>query len=202
MEVVGGTHVRLGEMYRGSKSTRQITLRSVGRDTLRISELRASCGCTATLLSADVVAPGDSAVATLTFNSTGFSGTVTKHVSIFSNDASAGTVDIDFTAKIVVGLELDPPFLTFKQVGRDSTYTQRTHLKNSSNVEIKILDITPRDSQIVVHIRKTVLKPGERTEVVGVLTPRKSGYIQGEVGITSDFGLHPDINLLFNAFVR
>ncbi len=49
------------------------TIKNIGREELIISRVRASCGCTATMLSSDNIQPGKSAELKVTFNPVGIS---------------------------------------------------------------------------------------------------------------------------------
>jgi rhodanese-related sulfurtransferase len=61
-------------------------LRNVGDATLTITDVVTSCGCTTTALAKRELAPEESVDLQATVNTTGFRGTVTRTVSVTSND--------------------------------------------------------------------------------------------------------------------
>src|ERR1043165_3054983 len=84
-----GKALDFGDVYAGSKLVHDVTIKNVGKDTLRISDVHAQCGCTATLLQENTIAPDGSTRMTVTFDSKNYPpGKVTKHVYITSNDTS------------------------------------------------------------------------------------------------------------------
>src|SRR5258706_891882 len=78
IEVVGGLTRRMSDTYRGEKATSLVTVKNTGNDTLRIANVKASCGCTAAVPSANIIAPQDTASIQVVFNSKGYRGSLTK----------------------------------------------------------------------------------------------------------------------------
>ncbi len=76
-----------GTLDEGKIYTHDFVLKNTGTDTLEIRSVRTSCGCTATLLKDTRIAPGDSQMLHVSFNSAGYGGRrFVKPVSIVSND--------------------------------------------------------------------------------------------------------------------
>ena len=53
IQVVGGTKIDLGSIYRGAVVERKVMLKNIGSDTLVVSRVDPSCGCTGTVVSND-----------------------------------------------------------------------------------------------------------------------------------------------------
>ncbi len=86
LEVPAPVH-DFGIIDEGKIYTHDFVLKNTGTDTLKIFSVRTSCGCTATLLDNTSIAPGDSQVLHVSFNSRGYGGrSFVKPVSIVSND--------------------------------------------------------------------------------------------------------------------
>jgi rhodanese-related sulfurtransferase len=64
-------------------------LTNVGDETLTITDVVTSCGCTTTALAKRELAPTESVDLQATVNTTGFHGTVTRTVSVTSNDPAS-----------------------------------------------------------------------------------------------------------------
>lgn len=75
-------------------------IKNIGKEELIISRARASCGCTATMLSSDNIKPGQSAELQVTFNPTGFNGIVKKDVTIESNDPQLPKTKVTIIAEV------------------------------------------------------------------------------------------------------
>ena len=78
----------------------QFEVKNEGSDTLFISRVKPSCGCTSAPLTKDVVAPGESIWLDITFNSKRFSGKVSKKVTVFCNDPEQPQSVIQFSAQV------------------------------------------------------------------------------------------------------
>jgi len=87
LEVVGGPVVNWGTVNsKQSPLKAKVKIVNSGNEELKISKVHAACGCTATLLDKDLLKPGDTATIDVSLNIRGRSGSVTKTVTISSND--------------------------------------------------------------------------------------------------------------------
>lgn len=89
-----------GEVLQQEKVFQQFEIHNAGSDTLFISRVSPSCGCTSAPLTKDVVAPGESIWLDITFNTKRFSGNVTKRVTVFCNDPEAPQAVFSFSARV------------------------------------------------------------------------------------------------------
>ncbi|MGB6123413.1 MAG: DUF1573 domain-containing protein, partial [Bacteroidota bacterium] len=108
IEVVGGTSLQLDTLYRGEIAERTVTLKNTGDRPLLIRSVKASCGCTGTVVSRDSIPPAGSGTILITFNSKNFVGHVQKKVTVLSNAENNRAIVIDFTATIVQEIVLQP----------------------------------------------------------------------------------------------
>ncbi len=74
-----------GEIKKGSVAEHSFTFKNEGQADLEITRVAPSCGCTASEFT-KVVPPGRQGKVTLTFNSVGFNGAVTKSAEVYTND--------------------------------------------------------------------------------------------------------------------
>ena len=81
-----GTKFSFGDIVLTSKVQKSVVLKNIGKDTLDISNVHATCGCTAAMLSNNRIAPRDSGMLNITFDASRFSGTVQKGVTFNTND--------------------------------------------------------------------------------------------------------------------
>ena len=89
-----------GKIKEDERPVHIFTIKNIGREELIISRARASCGCTATMLSSDHIKPGQSAELQITFNPTGFNGLVKKDITIESNDPKLSTTKVTIIAEV------------------------------------------------------------------------------------------------------
>ena len=93
-------HIDFGDMKQMEDREDEIIVTNTGTLTLVISGVDADCGCTIPELAKDTLAPGESTVIKLLFNSKKFVGPTTKMVHINSNDPNNPTVSIMLTSTI------------------------------------------------------------------------------------------------------
>ncbi len=89
-----------GKIKEDERPVHIFTIKNTGREELIISRVRASCGCTATMLSSDNIKPGQSAELKATFNPTGFNGIVKKDIHIESNDPQLPNTKVTIIAEV------------------------------------------------------------------------------------------------------
>lgn len=68
--------------------SQQVPFENTGKEKLVITEVKASCGCTAGKLAKQELEPGESTFIDITFNPKGKTGAQRKSVTFFSNDTS------------------------------------------------------------------------------------------------------------------
>jgi mono/diheme cytochrome c family protein len=76
-----------------------------GDEPLRITGTRPSCGCTASVVTADPIAPGEQGVLLVTFDPAGQHGTIRKTLTVSSNDPSEPNLLLTIKAKVEVVIE-------------------------------------------------------------------------------------------------
>ena len=91
-----------GKIKQGKEATYEFAFKNEGDEVLQIGNVESSCGCTAILVSNKKVAPGESGVIKVTFNSTGYAGEVVKYIYVESNDAANRRSQLKIEAAIDV----------------------------------------------------------------------------------------------------
>jgi len=91
-----------GKIKEDERPVHIFNIKNIGKQELIINRVRASCGCTATMLSQENIQPGKSAELQVTFNPTGYKGVVKKDIYLDSNDPKRPNV------KIIVSADVEP----------------------------------------------------------------------------------------------
>ena len=94
-----------GSVFEGIAITHTYVLKNTGDEVLEISGIRASCGCTTTELATNSIKPGESVDLDILINTTGFSGTISKMITVYSNDPGMPMVSLRVTGQV---LKTDP----------------------------------------------------------------------------------------------
>ncbi len=91
-----------GTVVEGSFVIHTFVLTNTGDETLTITKVRTTCGCTTTALAKSTLDPGESVELQGIFDTTGYGGrTVTKGIYIYVNDADIPTVTLKMTGGVI-----------------------------------------------------------------------------------------------------
>jgi hypothetical protein len=194
LQVDGGLRFSFGSIYRGQVMEQKVTLRNTGTDTLKITGVNASCGCTGTIIDSPQLAPGKSGTLAITFNSKNFSGEVHKTVTIQSTSADNPVQVIEFTATVIDEILYSPPQFWFKdaEVGRLCRSTVKLTNKGKEPLVLKVARLTVEDISLLLPAEP--LKPGAEIELVLEYTPKKpTSFLSEGVFIATSNPRRPEI---------
>jgi len=89
-----------GTLKEGEKAEHVFILKNVGDDTLVISKVRATCGCTATLLEDSIIPLGGETKLKSSLRTMGMSGVFHKYIYVYSNDFENPRISLVLTGKV------------------------------------------------------------------------------------------------------
>ena len=90
-----------GDINQGDKVSHNFTITNSGGDLLKITDVRASCGCTAAKPEKNELKPGESTQIKVEFNSQGRKGNQVKYVYIKTNDKENPEVKLKISGNVV-----------------------------------------------------------------------------------------------------
>lgn len=204
IETVGGNTLDLGDAFKGQRAEKVLTIHNAGKDTLRITEVRAQCGCTAAMMSEKdkVLAPDATGKLSISFDTHNYDGKVSKQVYVTSNDTSNPRMTITFSANVTSVLDMDPKLFSFDNMKLDSSYTKAITLTNPSQKSaLKILTVDSKDPMIKVSLMKNELMPGEKTQIQATFNPTKTGTFSGVIELTTNHPQQPKMEIRYYAWV-
>ncbi|MDI6766967.1 MAG: DUF1573 domain-containing protein [Bacteroidota bacterium] len=201
VSLVGDSNLDFGETTNFSEVKRIVTIKNIGTDTLIISNVSSSCGCTAALMSNDHIPPSDSAALSITFDAKQFSGKIRKTVTMQTNDTSRLRVEIGFTANVVRYLELSPEYLFLRTV-KDSATSQTITIKNVGKETVKFLSVTSSIDELVTNLSNNAVDPGEEVTLSTMIKPTTTGTITGNIEVKTDHPKIPSFTVRFFAWAK
>jgi uncharacterized protein DUF1573 len=200
LDLVGGTTFDFGDVYAGTTVHHDVTLKNAGTDTMVISDVSTSCGCTGTLMSSDHVPPNGSGILSISFNSARYSGNVSKVVTLNTNDTAHGHVRITFSANVIKSLSLDPEYLVF-HTRPDSDVTEDLSIVNTGSSPVRILSATSSSDRLRIKITSDKMEPGDGSVLKCTLSPGGEGVLNGTITIKTDREKIPVLSVRFFALV-
>jgi hypothetical protein len=196
LQVVDGTKIDFGDLNRGIIAERTVVLKNAGTDTLVISRVDASCGCTGTMISDQRIAPGATGNLMLTFNSKNFQGPIHKTVTVHSNTVEGTTTVIEFVGNVVEEVSLEPTALWFRdaQVGVVSSAT--VLVKNQGKTPLKLTAVKTQLEGLTVRLPKEPIEPGTSFRLVAEYKPSAARPVLSDgVFITTTSNAQPQLYL-------
>jgi hypothetical protein len=202
IQAIPGTTLELGDYIQGQKAEKIVHIRNSGTDTLRIGEVRAACGCTATLMTKKNLAPGDTGDLSITFNTEHYTGRATKQVFVQSNDSTSPKLTITFSASITPVLSVSPQYFAFEKATLDTTMIRTVNITNGLPKDhVKITSVHTESDMIKLTLMKNELMPAEQTQLQAVFHPTKTGSLQGDIEVTTDNPNLPTMKIHYYSWV-
>jgi len=191
-----------GEIIEGSKVVHDFIIFNNGGDTLKISKVKASCGCTAAIPTKTELVPGDSTSVKVRFNSTRRKGPQKKYVYIFSNDPETPQLRLVFNANVIpkggsgtekkASIKLSEYNHNFGNVKQGEVLKLSVQVNNQGASELKINNIKSSCGCTAALMSSKTLKPKEMGELkIEFDTKNLSGQIARTVTLFSNDPIQP-----------
>jgi hypothetical protein len=181
--VLSGEEWDFGQVEANAKPTHNFILTNEGGKTLYINRVRASCGCVKTSLSTDEIPSGKSAELSVTFDTTGYEGTVSKAIYINTNDEK------EPEKKIIVIINVEHLTIPKIKVSKDlwelglisegDVCTFKGEIENIGDADLIIDDLVIFDN--IKHNFNLPLKILPHDKFEFILTYDSTGHKLGEV---------------------
>jgi hypothetical protein len=172
------TELDFGELDAGKSVELTFKFKNAGNETLIITNINSSCGCTVPRIEKKEFRPGETGVIPIKFNSRGLKGKIVKTITIVTNDRDneyttlkiKGTV----TLKNFPRAQIEPRQLDFKTVKAGEEYSQSLKIKNTGTADLRIIEVA-HSPRVCFLFAKDVVAPGKKMDVKIVFTPIKAG---------------------------
>jgi hypothetical protein len=161
------------------------TFTNIGNQTLEITEVKSTCGCTAAGAWSRKTEPGQSGTIPVEFHTGHFNGPVIKPVTVTCNDTNQAGLTLQLKGIVWHPIEVSPPSATFSGVLDNPTNMSRTIW--ITNREDKPLVLSePKSNQRMVAAEVITNEPGKSYELtVRLVPPLGGGNVFGEITIPS-----------------
>jgi hypothetical protein len=198
IEIVGGDSVNWGNVSPGVlKHTVKIT--NTGNDTLKIAEVKPSCGCTTAPLDKNIILPGDTASIAVSVDVAHASGAVNKHMTITSNDSTRPQIVMQLHANLVRDVTAIPEFFPVVQAKAGDETATSIALKNTGTQPVSVGPPRLEDAaEALVRFdmgSSKTLQPGDTASLVAHVRPLKPGVASVEVVVPTSSKTTPDMDL-------
>jgi len=202
------TNYNFGDIIEGATVSHEFMISNSGDDALQITNVRASCGCTAAKPEKNKLNPGEATFIKVDFNSSGRKGLQKKYVYIFSNDVDQPRLRLEFRANIIprsekdVALENAPRIVlsktqhNFGDVKEGNIVELDVTVKNNGLSNLEIGDIKTSCGCTAVLLTKKTLGPGMSGDMkIEFDTSNRNGTLTRTVTINSNDPVNPKMTV-------
>lgn len=195
-----GLEHNFGSILQGQTVQDTFRFQNSGDDILEILSVRTSCGCTAALLSARRLAPGEVGELSIKFDSQGFRGNVHKTIEITTNDPNQPRVVFSLKGTVELEIFASPERVNWGTVEKRDTLKSQIILYNHSKDVVAIGPLKIVGKGIVAEPSESSIAAGGSITIdISAEFSQKTPRISGYVIIPTDFSLVPQIRVPVSA---
>lgn len=171
-----------GTIFQGETVHHVFIFTNRGDVPLTVEKVSSSCGCTAALASAKVLAPGESGELKASFDSARFRGPIKKTIYLYTNDPAQPTAQLYIKGTVLEEVALEPQLVNFGQVAPKRAVKTTVSLVNQGPREIRLQGLETTAPELSARLSAAAVPPGGTVTVELTLTPkpgqsRFSGYV-------------------------
>lgn len=179
-----------GEVWEGARISHTFTFTNSGDEVLEIRRIRTTCGCTAGVVSENLISPGESGRIQGSFNTRGYRGRRTMPIFVHSNDPRTPVVRLRIEATVRTAATLSPRSLNFGTVRGGEATIRELELAFDGD-PVPILEVSAHPSFIRTRIREEYNAATERVRLEAVIPPdAPAGRHRGAIIVRLD---HPEV---------
>jgi hypothetical protein len=166
-----------------------------GDETLILTNVQPSCGCTTAGEWTHQVEPGKTGNIPVQFNSANYNGAVIKTVTVTSNDKNQPTIGLQLKGTIWKPIEVNPQFAALN-VPAESQEPVKTEVKIVNNLDEQLEVYDPEVNNKAFTAQLKTNTPGKEYQVtISTVPPLEAGNVQATIGIKSSSTNMPVINI-------
>jgi hypothetical protein len=135
------THYDFGRITPDRKVAAKYHVTNTGNAILSITQVRPSCGCTATVIGKWSIPPGDSTDLEATFDPRGLKGGVRKSIEVVSNDPKSPAVSLTLEAEVVQEIMPSVDSVYFHHVPKSTTSRTLLRYASGNGEPVQIVDV-------------------------------------------------------------
>ena len=179
----------------------RFVFKNVGTAPLIVSQVRASCGCTATTLTRGEVEPGGTGEIEARLRVPVMSGPTTKTITVTSNDPDEPSVTLSMKGKVVREIEVLPTDrVNFGRVTAEQADERRLQIQPSTDRKLKITDVNIQAPDFDVEL-VTVKEDMQYELIVRTKKGLAGGLKRGTVTLTTDAEKMPTLEIPIMAYL-
>ncbi|MBI3247739.1 MAG: DUF1573 domain-containing protein [Deltaproteobacteria bacterium] len=185
-----------GKVEQGALVNHLFRFTNQGEQDLRIESVKTPCGCTAAVISSEVISPGQEGTISATFDTTHFTGESAKSISVYSNDPAQSVITLTLQGEILVEVVVDPAQVYLGRVRRGEELVRSVDVLYDASKPISITKIENSSPFLAVEAQD-LEKPGQKGKKL-LVTLKKNvplGRLSDEIHVTTTSEKRPRVDI-------
>jgi hypothetical protein len=185
-----------GKVEQGEQVNHLFRFTNQGGQDLRIESVKTSCGCTAAVISADVILPGKEGTISATFDTARFAGEKAKSISVYSNDPLQPVTTLTLQGEITIEVAAEPPQLYLGRLRRGEETIRTVEVLYDASKPIAITKV--ENTSPVISVRAEDLVKGEQKGKKLLVTLKKDaplGRLNDQITVTTTSQKRPALTI-------
>lgn len=189
----GGPHIvfpeltyDFGTVEQGEEVVHLFRFTNQGNQDLRIDGIKTSCGCTAAVVSSDILPPGQEGTISATFDTVHFAGEKVKTLTVYSNDPHQPVATLTLQGDVVVEVTAEPAQLYLGRIRRGEEVVQTIEVLYDASKSIVVTKV--ENANPAIHIRtEEIEKDASKGQKLTVTLDKTAalGRLNDEITVTT-----------------
>lgn len=197
----------VGEVQQGERVVHSFELTNAGQESLLIQEVRACCGCMASLDGPKAVSPGGQTKVKASLWTRGRRGRLVRTVKVRSNDLKQPEIELTLSCTVVVGpaprIEVQPSQWDIGLLSSGQKVTRELALTNVGQRPLKVTKLRPTAGASFTSLSAEEIEPsGTARALVTVGAPREPGFFEKYPGFDTNDPNNPVFRIPIKGYVE
>ncbi|MDD5454719.1 MAG: DUF1573 domain-containing protein [Candidatus Ratteibacteria bacterium] len=181
-----------GFVYQGEEVTHSFKFQNIGEDTLKIIQVRASCGCSKAEAPIKEIAPGEFGEISVVFNTAGYKGKQTQSISISSNDPLNPTIRLALKGEVKLEVEIEPLHLSLGDIPKYTQITKQFKIIQRGEQELLVNAVTVDNKYLNIDSVEKTENFGKNIYLVSITLSKDApaGNLVGRIKIETNLKRH------------
>lgn len=193
---ISSAEFHFGKVFEGDIVQHTFSFRNTGTAPLIINRVRSSCGCTVPRLSAEILAPGDTAEIEVNFDTARFRGQQVKTVYLYTNDPRREVIQLSLHGMVEQIITAEPSRIDYGVVksGESAEIDVVLSSRIATPITLRSIRLTHPDMQ--AELSQDIVQPDSpATLTLRVLPNQDRGRLSGYVVIATDHPSLPEMRI-------
>lgn len=196
--------IDFGVIARGSDARQTVNITNDSRNTVHISSVRTTCGCSAAKPSQDLIRPGETAIVEVTMDTRKFTRKKDSNVIVTFDQPAITSVTVPITSYIRTDVVVQPGSVVFGTVPAGTASKKTIGIAYAGRTDWKIREVKTSTKSVKANVRETSRTNGQVRYALDVdlLPDANPGVIQHVITLITDDPNNPYVPILVSGIVE